>query len=184
MSRVPRFCPFCRECFEDVDHCPAHELELVSFERLPPERQRGPDDDEPLGLHDLRFGRGWLLLSAVLLLVGMAPPLVSTAEVTASAYELAADRALNLWMVLAVGGALLSVWMRRRTLARLRGSRIAVAVLAGIAAASVIYTLVRIHQTAARLGVVPRIEWGVYVLAVGVAVALVAALRLGGPARP
>jgi hypothetical protein len=179
MPDVPRFCPFCRECYEEVDRCPEHDLALVPFDRLAPEGAGGPAEDEPLGLHDLRFGRGWLLLAVVLLLVGMGLPLVSSGHATASAYDLATDRAVNLWIVVAVAGALLSVWMRRRTLILLRGSRVAVAALALMAVASLAYTLVRVHRASALVDWAFRVEWGAYVLLAGAVAALVAAIRLG-----
>jgi hypothetical protein len=183
MASAVLFCPFCRECYEGVDRCPEHDLPLVPFDRLPPEGDDAPPDDAPLGLHDLRFGRGWLLLGAMLLLVGMALPFVSTADTTATAYGLAMDRAINLWILVAVAGALLSTLMRRRTPAQLRGSRVAVGVLGMLAAVSIGYTLGRVHRVAERLDLPSRTEWGAYVLAAGAVATVVAAFRLGPRAR-
>lgn len=183
MSRGPLFCPFCRECFEDTDVCPEHELALVSFDRLPSRGGDVPRDDERVAIHDLRHGRGWLLLAGLLLLGGMAAPLVTTADgvrsTTASGYELASDRALNLWIVPAVAGALLSVLLRRRTPAEMRGSRLAIPLLALMAAGSVGYTLWRIRRATEAYGLELRIEWGLGALALAVALAIAAGVRLG-----
>ncbi|MFW5877069.1 MAG: hypothetical protein ACOCXM_10055 [Myxococcota bacterium] len=185
MSRPPLFCPFCRECFEDHAVCPEHELVLVPFDRLPSPKHAEPPEGEPVPLHDLRFGRGWLLLAAILLLGGMALPLVTTAEgarsTTATGYEIATDRALNLWIVPAVAAALINILMRRRTPAQMRGSRLAIPMLGLLMAGSLGYTLWRIHRVAELVEMTVAVRWGVVVLGAGVAVTFIAGLRLGSP---
>lgn len=183
MSRPPLFCPFCRECFEGRAVCPEHELVLVPFDRLPSPKQSLPPEGEAVALHDLRFGRGWLLLAAILLLGGMALPLVTTTQgdrsITATGYELATGRALNLWIVPAVAAALINILMRRRTPAQMRGSRLAIPVLGLLMAGSLGYTLWRIHRVAELLDMTVAVRWGVAVLGAGVAVTALAGLRLG-----
>jgi hypothetical protein len=180
MASGPRFCPFCRECYEDVARCPEHDLPLVTFDRLSPEEgdeERNPD--EAVALHDLRQGRGWLLLGAASLLGGMALPLVTVGGATESAYALATDRAINLWILVAVAGALLSIWMRRRTPAEMRGSRLAVVALALMAGGSIGYTLVRIHRASGMVGLSVELGPGAYVLFAATLVTMVAGWRLG-----
>ncbi|MFW6050174.1 MAG: hypothetical protein ACODAU_03300 [Myxococcota bacterium] len=183
-ERPPLFCPFCRECYEDEEVCPEHELRLVPFDRLPRERRSAPPEGEPVPLHELRFGRGVLLLGAILLLLGMAAPLVTTGasglSVTATGYELAADEARNLWIVPAVAAALLSILVRRRTPAAMRGSRLAVPLLSLLVLGSVGYTLWRIHRVAQLRDMSVAVEWGVIVLLLGFVAAVTGGLRLGG----
>lgn len=183
MSHPPLFCPFCRECFEDAEVCPEHELPLVPFDRLPSRAAPEPGDDEAVAPHDLRFGRGWLLLASVLLLGGMAAPLVSSAlgsrGITASGYGLASDRALNLWVIPAVALTYVSVLLRRRTPRQMRGSRIAVPVLALLVAGSLGYTLLRIHRATELAGMELTVRWGIVPLAAGVVLGLAAGLRFG-----
>lgn len=167
--------------------CPEHELPLVPFDRLPPEKRRAPGADEPVAVHELRYGRGWLLAAAVLLLVGMALPMVTTVidghPVTASGYRLAGDRALNLWIIPAVAFALLSTLVRRRTPRQMRGSRIAVPSLGIFVACSLGYTLWRVHRAAAAIGVHVSVRSGFVVMAAAALLAIGVGARFGVTSR-
>lgn len=163
--------------------CPEHELALVPFDRLPRQKRGVPGADEPVAPYELRYGRGWVLAAAVLLIVGMALPMVTTVidtqPVTASGYQLAADRALNLWIIPAAALALISTLMRRRTPRQMRGSRLAIPALGIFVACSLGYTLWRVHRAAAAIGVHVTVRSGVVVMGLGAVLAVVAGLRFG-----
>ncbi len=183
------FCPFCREAFEGERTCPDHDLGLVPFEELPESRRaEAPRDDEPVAAYDPRLGRGLLFAGAVVVLVGFLMPFATTSmdgeALTLSGVEMAARRPL-LWAVPFVAGAMLVVLGLRRTPRQMRGARLAIALLAGLGGASVGFGVVLVRGFAedrrARYGMDMDvvIEPGVYVMSVGLLLALVGGLRLG-----
>jgi hypothetical protein len=128
------FCPFCRECFEGLTHCPDHDLALVSFEALP----KTKEETSPLGEHDvlpatdLRFGRGVAALGAITVLVGFLLPLgylVGTEIIEITPYWIAAARRPSMWGVPIVALFVLVILVQRRTIARMRGARIVIVLL-------------------------------------------------------
>jgi hypothetical protein len=182
------FCPFCRECFEGETACPDHELALVSFDALPVAKRAVPKDEAQLPMHDARFGRGWLALAVVLILVGFALPMVTTVEDsprTASGVDVAFRVAPNLVAVPLVAVAFLSVLYRRRSLRSMRGARVAVPVLGLLGMTSLGITLHRILLGAEMqrehwgidIAVMPNV--GVFVMGAGLLLSLFAGLRLG-----
>jgi hypothetical protein len=182
------FCPFCRESFEDAEFCPDHELELVPFDKLPRPRKRKPRDDEVLPIHDPRFGRGLLALSAVLLLVAFALPFVTIHvgdELTVTGFEVASRRVRSLWVVPALAAGFISILVRRRTPHSMRGVRVAVPTLSVLGMTSLAYTLFGLHRGASemgrRLGVEGSVELGVGLIGTGLALVLafIAGVRLG-----
>lgn len=188
------FCPFCEESFEGETRCPEHDLALVTLLRL--QRQRGPAipaDDEDVALHDGRFGRGLLLVAAATVLVAFFLPVLRVVypdgESSASGFAAASSVAANLWVVPAVAVAFLSILLRRRTPAKLRGSRLAVAALAGLGLTSLGFTLARVYAGVSRnealFGVQAEVHvlWGAWLLCGALLLALVAGLRLGVPPR-
>jgi len=186
-SAPPRFCPFCRECFEDTAVCPDHELPLVDFDALP-RTSTLPRDDERLPFYDPRFGRGLLWLASILTLVGFSLPLVTTSAgqpLTSTGFEVASRVAPYLWAVPLVGAAWMSVLGRRRTPRGMRGARAAVPLLALLAGTSVYYAIHRIREGAAQAAaqtnqeVTVELEVGVWVIAAALLVGLAAGFRLG-----
>ena len=183
---IPLFCPFCRECFEGETHCPDHELGLVSFEDLPPDptAARPPRDDEELVLHEWRHGRGIVLAAALTMLVGFAMPFLHAVEgerqVTESAFALSL-RAPILWMVPGVAVAMVFILMRRRTVAALRGVRLAVPVLCVLAGSSMAYTVWRAFRLAELTAedMTLTVQPGLYVMAAGCIVGMLGGTRLG-----
>lgn len=188
-----RFCPFCRDCFEGLERCPDHDLVLVDWEALP----RGPDepgvaDDDVLTPVDPRFGRAELGLGALLLLAGFVAPLftVTSADVmseprTFSALAAAADQAPNLWTLPFVGAIVLSLVLRRRRPAQMRGARLAILLLSLAVPASLAYTLSKVYAGAAQLTAARSyafdvaIEWGIALPLVATALLVVGAVRFG-----
>ena len=187
-SSPPLFCPFCEECFEAETHCPEHELPLVTFEELAAARGRDiPEDDEPIPAHVMRHGRLPLLVGASVALAGFFLPFVETVfpdgtSSRASGMEIASSVALNLWIVPAVAATTLSILGRRRTPLQMRGSRLALLLLAVAGASSLGYTVTRLTRGAERLShargqeVVSNLLPGLYVM--GAALLLIA---LGAP---
>lgn len=182
-----RFCPFCRESFEEAAACPEHGLALVDFRALPT-ADPVHDDESWLPWSEFSYGRGWLLLGACLLLLAFVLPF---AEMTggfvaaSSLYDLAAQRAKTLWLVPASAVAVLALFMRLRTPLALRGARLAVAWLALLPLALAAYRFSGSQDAAARLSekggelVVVTARSGAYVVAAGGLVLLIAAWRLG-----
>lgn len=183
----PLFCPFCSECFEDVERCPDHDIPLIGFEELQKTRARAaPSVEEPVESYSPRFGRIFLMAAAFLWLVGFSLPFVAIPDRGAvSGFALASASALNLWMVPALAFAVLSILVRRRTPAAMQSARLAVAVLACGVGASLGFTLYRVYNTThllvERVGhtieVVPQA--GVVVISAGVICGLFGALRFG-----
>jgi hypothetical protein len=193
-EHAPKFCPFCRDCFEGVETCPDHDIALVPFDALPKIR-RPVRDNEVLAVFDLRYGRGVVLGGALLMVVGMALPLATTTveePLTVTGFGLAMTRAPHLWAVPLVAAAFISVLFRRRSLAAMRGARVAVPVLSLISATALGYTVMALARGAAQLGsriggghVIPfGLEVGFWALVVGMVLATVGGLMLGVVRRP
>jgi len=189
-------CPFCGEPGPPgADRCPAHDLPLnaegtagtARDEDDEPE-DRLPPDLRPMAIHDLRAGRGWLLLSALLLVTGLAFPFADLGVervVVRSGFEVAAGYVAALWAVPAVGLWMLLVFRRRLTRRSLRGARLAVPLLGLLAGASLAYAVWRLHRVARALAergieVDPGLGSAVWVIGAGVAVSVLTAPWLGG----
>lgn len=190
-----RFCPFCGESFEGESRCPEHDIPLVGFEEL--DRVRGgalPEDHHVVPAHDLRFGRGLLMTSALLALVGFFLPFVEVAypdgSATATGLATASTVALNLWLTPAVAVALLGIVLRRRTPASMRSARLAVIGLALLGGTSLAFTLHRVRTGVAQVeqaygrDVDVSVRLGFWVCALAFALVLGAAARWGHVPAP
>jgi hypothetical protein len=141
------FCPFCRECFEQSEalvapgggvQCPEHELALVPFDQLPRSLEEIeselPADDENVTLFDPRFGRGFAFAGAGMLIASFWMTFVVIAsdgrERAISGFAAASDRAPNLWTVPFVAVMIIAILVRRRSLAKMRGARLSILLLA------------------------------------------------------
>lgn len=197
------FCPFCRECFEGEARCPEHDLALVAFADLPKTLEdlaaELPRDDEDLSAFDGRFGRGWVALGAALMFVSFAMRFVNITVQGSmagfSGFEAAAGRAPNLWTVPFVASLLVAILVRRRSLAKMRGARLAVMLLGLAPLFALGYSYVGVLEGAAResarasaMDVTPGL--GIFVAAAGALVVAYGARKLGnanvrglGPAR-
>ncbi len=186
------FCPFCRECFEDLERCPDHDLPLVSFEALPvaPVEQ---DDEAPVNMLDPKRGRAELIVAALGLLGGFLLPLVSVTVTTAArgerlqsftALAAAAERAPNLWAIPIAGALFASFVARRRTPLQMRGARLASLIVALAPILSVVYSVRRMIAAAGlEQGVAVSIEPGAYVIVASAIIAIVGSVRFGGTLR-
>ncbi len=180
-------CPFCEELYEGRETCPVHDLDLIRPTDVKPKRQ-DPREHDFFALREMRYGRGWLLSAAVLLILGFLLPFVTLVQkntLTLTTLEVAARRAPNLFSLVLVSGLCISVFFRTRTRYVLRGQRIGLGLLASLAGLSLGYTVTRIWlaaeaQSAAREAVHTEFRFGIIVLAAGVVALVFAAFRAGG----
>lgn len=184
------FCPFCSEPFEGLDRCPSHDLALVPFRDLP--RARTPDDAR-VALASPTFGRGALFIGAVLTLVAFFCPLVRLSgqvEIQNTLRELATGRAPRLWLVPAAALAVISILVRRRTPAGMRGARLALFMLSLLPTGLVLFTLsgagAAAQRMAEQLGARIAVHWGAGAwLTLAAAIPLLwGSLRFGVPPKP
>lgn len=184
------FCPFCAEPFEGLERCPSHDLALVPFRELP--RARTPDDAR-VALSSTTFGRGPLFAGAALTLIAFFCPLVRLSgqvEIENTLRELATGRAPRLWLVPATALAVLSILVRRRTPAGMRGARLALCSLSLLPTGLVLFTLsgagAAAQRMAEQLGAQIALHWGAGAwLTLGAAIPLLwGSLRFGVPPKP
>jgi hypothetical protein len=170
------FCPFCRDGFEGRAECPEHDLALVPVDRLPRVNRA---THEAAFFADPRLGRGPILLGAALTIVGFFLPFVRTPSLEASALQVAIDGAHNLWLAPGAALAILAVLWIRRDRSSMRSARLAVLGLAIAGSLPIFYTARRIAlmADAART----EVDWlvGGIVMATGLVVVGLGALRLG-----
>lgn len=189
-SDTPRFCPFCRECFEGVDVCPDHDLPLVDFVDLPrqPEARIVRDDTE-LGPLEWRHGRGASAAGALCAIVGFFLPLftytVGERSVASGGMELATTRAPALWTIPFAGAVVLAILGRRRTPLALRGARLVAPIVGAMPVMSLVYAGMRVVHAASATteatGVesIPGFGVGAWLVAAGSLLMIVGGLRLG-----
>lgn len=188
-------CPFCREMFEqgEASTCPVCGMELAPFEKLPPSLDALAEDPtqvptlpehEKLPWKDLGRGKGAITAVALAGLVCFCLPWVHLTlpyVEDKSGFLLSRERLGWLWAVGVAWFVLVPTVLSRRTIAQLRGARVAAAFLAAIPAISVGILLAR----PPRGGIIPvRYTWGwpLWATLALSLVALVAAARLGGRA--
>ena len=184
-----RFCPFCRESYEDTDICPEHGLVLVDFLSLPRELDAEPGDAW-LGL-GISHQRGWIVLGVLLMLLAFDLPMASlSGQVSASntLWELANARSKTLWLIPMVCTALLVTLHRRRTPDQLRSVRVVVMLLAVVPAVVVGLTAGGIIEATQLMsakmgGVEVHFGWGAWLTCAAVLPLLWGGLRLGLPRK-
>jgi hypothetical protein len=175
------FCPFCERGFTGRLECPEHELLLVPIDELPKRARRLQE-----GVYffaDPRLGRGTVELGALLVLIGFVAPFARSRGVTASALEIAVDGAANLWF--APGSAIAMLWIawRRRTRRCMRAARAAVFGLASSGGLPLLYTTHRVSLMSAAADASIDWLWGLWLMAAGLLVCAIGALRFGGRAQ-
>ena len=185
-------CPFCREMFEEGEAkaCPVCGMELTKFEKLPVSIDAIHDEGGvPLTpeLEPIRWnytGRGRAALT-VLGLAGIVLFFLPWVRLTLpyidakSGFDLAHQRIGWLWAALCGWSVLVPTVLSRRSIAQLRGARVAAAFLSAIPAVAVGILLSKPPHG----GLVPvryTWDWPIYaMLAVSLA-AIAVAVRLGG----
>jgi hypothetical protein len=185
-------CPFCREMFEEGEAkaCPVCGMALLQFEKLPVSVDAIHDEGgvplEPE--HDLlpwtHLGRGKGIMM-VLAIAGAVLFFLPWARLTLpyidtkSGFELAHQRIGWLWGSFVGWTVLIPTVLSRRTIAQLRGARVAAAFLSAIPAIAVTILLTR-PPHGGRVPVIYTWDWPIYgVLGLSL-IALAVAVRLGG----
>lgn len=185
-------CPFCREMFEvgEADTCPVCGMALTRFDKLPPSLDAQHDEAgvptapelEALPVRYLGRGKGPAVVLAALGIALFFLPWVHLTlpyEDHKSGFDLARERIGWLWGAFVGWMVLIPTVMSRRSIAQLRGARVAAAFLAAVPLIAVAVLFAR----PPRGGLVPvrfTWEWPIYALtAVSIAAVLVA-VRLGG----
>jgi hypothetical protein len=180
-------CPFCRETFrpERARQCPSCGLALRPVDELPPELDASLDDepiapeDEVLAWTYPQRGRGALALLALLGIAAFFLPWAHETmpeRVTLSGAGLA--RHLGwVWAPFVAWFVMLPLVVSRRTIRRMRGARVAVCFLAGMALVTV---AVRVLFPPPVQRLDPHVlEWGVGLWATGVIAVASIAVGLG-----
>jgi hypothetical protein len=149
-----RFCPFCRESFEDVERCPSHDVALVSLRELGALAAADVNEDAVLPVWSLRQGRGLIALGAALTLLAFFCPMASLSgelHTSNTLWKLAHGRALRLWIAPTAVFALSLILYRRRSCIDMRSARLATLFVSLLPSALVIYTLLGAQSAADRL---------------------------------
>lgn len=183
------FCPFCGEPFEGRATCPAHELPLVPYARMPRDDPRDDDDlrddehdeDDDAAPHDVRddarilrlleprLGRAPVALAALLLGATLPLGLARIGDETLRTYEVAA-RFPSLWTWPLVSFCALYLLARRRTPVALRGLRVVVPWLGLVALLTLVLAAL-------------RLRWAIAAAPAGYLVAVASALLAWSGAR-
>jgi hypothetical protein len=184
-------CPFCREMFASGEHsaCPECGVALVATHKLPKtqaqldaEEARTPPDEVVLPMTYAGRGRGPLLALAVMGLAAFLMPWVrETAPENQVLSGLDLARRLGwLWAPAVAWFVMIPLVVSRRSVARMRGARVAVAFLAGMALAAVLVRVLNAPVSTALRTI--RFTWGEGLWATGAIAlaALVVAIRFGG----
>lgn len=188
-------CPFCREMFEEDEGetCPVCDVPLTKFEKLPVSIDAVHDDGgvpltpehEPLPWNHLGRGKGVMVVLAIAGVVLFFLPWVRLTMPyidSKSGFDLAHQRIGWLWASFVGWTVLIPTVLSRRTIAQLRGARVAAAFLSAIPAVGVAILLAK----PPRGGLVPvryTWDWPIYaVLAVSL-VGVAIAVQLGGSVR-
>jgi hypothetical protein len=188
-------CPFCQELRPDTEGrtCEVCGVPLVPVERLPPSYesrlaaaaalQQVPPEHRPLRWTYLGRGRGALALVAALGLAAFFAPWVEVTrpdEFVLSGFGLARARA-PWYFAGAVGWfVLLPLVVTRRTIAALRGVRVAATTLAGLTLIEAILFWLTRPQGSRYVPVELSWQWGLYASAGLSVVGVVLGARLGG----
>ena len=184
-----RFCPFCKEAFDDADaisgRCPSHDVELVTLRELGRIAALAGDDDAQLPVWSLQRGRGLVAVGALLMVVAFFLPFASLSgqmTVSNTLFSLARGRALRLWIVPSAAFALLLLLYRRRTGPELRGARLAALFVSLLPGAVVGFTLLGTRAAAALMAEQLRSELNFHVGLGPWVIAIASVLSLWGSA--
>lgn len=175
----------------EAKQCPVCGVKLTRFEDLPPSHDAMHDEGgvpltpelERLPWRDMGRGKGATLALALVGVVLFFLPWVrlTLPYVDAkSGFTLAHERLGWLWATFAAWVVLVPTVLSRRTILQLRGARVAAAFLGAIPAVAVVVLLAR----PPRGGIVPvrySWDWPLWATLVVSLLAVVVAVRLGGP---
>jgi len=184
-------CPFCREMWktDEARICPECGLALTSLAKLPPSSADADVEQEPIPAHMETLpwgfaGRGRGALVAVAF-AGLA--LFFAPWVTETAPELRRLSGLDFALLLGWMWAPAVAWFvmiplvaSRRSIYKMRGSRVAVAFLAGIVVMTVVVRMAFVPASSSLRPVRFEWAWGLYATAALGALAAALAARFGG----
>ncbi len=185
-------CPFCRELFArgEARACPACGLTLVDMSSLPPSHDALAEDDfgiparpdlEPLPWYSWTRSRGILLVTAALGLVAFVGPWVdmTVPDIQVLSGFMLARRTGWIWAAGVGWFVLLPLVVTRRSIAQMRGARVAAAFLAAVPL--VTSAILFLRPPHARY-VPVRFDWGwgIYSTFLLGLVGTVAGMRFGG----
>lgn len=185
-------CPFCRELFElgEAKACPVCGVPLTKLEKLPLSHDALHDEGgvplapelEPLPWTYFGRGRGLLTLTALAGLAFFFLPWVHLTmpdDVFKSGFTMAHERIGWAFATLAAWVVLIPTVLSRRTIAHLRGARVAAMFLSAIPAITALILLMK----PPRGGIIPvryTWEWPIYATVAASALGIALAIRLGG----
>jgi hypothetical protein len=185
-------CPFCRQLFEpgEASTCPDCGLALKDPRKLPPSydaKIEYPEEPLPPHMETLPWAyagrnRALLLVLAVAGLAAFFTPWVheSAPELRVlSGYGLARMSSF-FWAPAVAWFVLFPLVLTRRSIYKMRGARVAVAFLAGIALVTVASLLAHPPHSAALRPVRIEWQWGIYAAGVAALAAVLAAFGFGG----
>jgi hypothetical protein len=186
-------CPFCRQLFQagEARTCPECGLKVESLTKLPPsydaKLEDEPEEPVPPHMETLPWtfagrGRAVLLVLAIAGLVAFFSPWVREAapEVRElSGFGLARITGL-FWAPAIAWFVIIPLVVTRRSIYKMRGARVAIGFLAGVALVSVMMLLSFPPKSSRRRIVRIEWQWGLYASAVIAAAGVGAAARFGG----
>lgn len=185
-------CPFCRQLFPsgEAAACPECGIALQPLAKLPLSHDAlAEDPPEAVPPHQATLpwtffgrGRGLLVLLGLLGLAAFFAPWVEERAPEVLSYS-GFDLGLRLRWIWAAGIAWLvtvPLVLSRRSVQAMRGSRVAVAFLAGIVLVTVVVRLLFVPSGSALRPVRYEWGWGLYASGVLAVLAVAAALRFGG----
>jgi hypothetical protein len=187
-------CPFCREMFEEGEakKCPVCEMPLAQLHKLPPSLdamhdEAGVPTAPELEMMPLTYvGRGKAPI-AVLGLIGLGLFFVPWVQMTLPyiAAKSGFDLAKNigwLWSCLAAWCVLVPTVLSRRSIAQMRGARVAAAFLSAFPGISAAILLLK-PPHGAIYTIRYSFDWPIYATLVVSLLAVAFSFRLGGSAR-
>jgi hypothetical protein len=196
--RVPLVaCPFCREMFEEHEQrtCPLCGVALTAFEKLPPSHDALTDDGdgvpvapehEPLPASYMGRGRGVLPVLAIVGLVLFFLPWIDETlpqVVSIRGFDLARRLPWS-WGAAVAWVVLVPTVLSRRSIAQLRGARVAAAFLSAVPAVTVGILLARPPQGVWVRGVFIPVrfvfDWPIFAMLGLSVIAALLSIRLGG----
>jgi hypothetical protein len=154
-----RFCPFCREPFENASRCPSHDIALVTLRELG--ARVAAADETALPFWSLRRGRAQIWIGALLTLLGFFcrfGDLSGDVSVTNTLFALARGRTPRLWLVPISALTLLLILFRRRTGPELRGARLGALFVSLLPALVVLSSVLGARSAALRLSLQTQSE--------------------------
>jgi len=185
-------CPFCRQLFEpgEASTCPDCGLRLENLGKLPPSYDASveyPEELVPPHMETLPWtypgkNRALLLALAVAGLLAFFAPWVreSAPELRVlTGYGLARLTGF-FWAPAVAWFVLIPLVLTRRSIHKMRGARVAVGFLAGVALITVAALLARPRPSTALLPVHVEWQWGIYAAGAAALAALLATLGFGG----